>query len=70
MALQMDFKTIKTAYIALGLLFALCAIVSSYLKHYYFALGFIVLASAIILTGSVFVSYVKKLERAKDLEKL
>jgi hypothetical protein len=70
MALKMDFRTIKMAYISLGLLFAICAIVSSYLKQYYFALGFIVLASAIILAGSIYVSYVRKLEWSKELEKL
>ena len=70
MAIQMDFKNVKMAYVSLALLFAICAIVTSYLKQYYFTLAFIVLASAIILAGSVYVSYVRKLERSKELEKL
>lgn len=66
----MDAKTFKTAYILVALLVAVCAIVSSYLQHYYIAVGLIVLASAVMLLGAIYVSYLYRIERAKALEKL
>jgi general stress protein CsbA len=65
--MKMDAKTLKTGYIALAFLVALCAIVSSYLKQYYLTLGLIVLASVIILAGAVLVSYMYRMEKAKKL---
>jgi CDP-diglyceride synthetase len=68
--MNMDAKTLKTAYIALAFLVALCAIAASYFRQYYVALGLIVLASAIILGGAILVSYMYRMEKAKELEKL
>lgn len=65
---SMDLKTVKTAYIVAAALLAVCAIVSAYLHHQYIALGFIVLASAIILIGAFFVSLLAKVGKTKDLD--
>jgi hypothetical protein len=45
MALSMDVKTFKVAYISLAFLVALCAIAAAYFRQQYVALGLIVLAS-------------------------
>jgi uncharacterized membrane protein len=66
----MDIKSIKIAYISLAFLAMLCAVAAAYLRQQYIALGLIVLASAIILGGSLLVSYLYKLEKAKELKKL
>jgi uncharacterized membrane-anchored protein len=66
----MDPKTLKLAYIALAFLVMLGAIVAAYFHEQYVALGLIVLASAIILSGSVLVSYAYKIEKAKGPKKL
>jgi len=70
MSFKMDAKTLKISYIALAFLIALCAIAASYLRQYYVALGLIVLASIVILGGAILVSYMYKMEKAKELEKL
>lgn len=70
MAIKIDMKTLKIAYITLAFLVTLCAIVAAYFRQQYVALGFIVLASAIILIGSMLLSYVYKIEKAKELKKL
>jgi uncharacterized membrane-anchored protein len=66
----MDAKTAKVSYIVLAFLIALCAIVASYFRQYYLTLGLIVLASAIILGGSILVSYLYKMEKSEELKKL
>jgi hypothetical protein len=66
----LDAKTLKIAYISLAFLIMLCAIAAAYFRQQYVALGLIVLASAIILCGSILVSYVYKMEKAKELKKL
>jgi len=70
MALSLDVRTLKITYISLASLITICAIAAAYFRQQYIALGFIVLASAIILCGSVLVSYIYKLEKAKELKKL
>ncbi len=65
---KMDFKAVKTAYIAVAAVLAVCAIVSAYLHHQYIALGFIVLASAAILAGSLYVSYLMKRKQLEDVD--
>jgi len=66
----MKAQSAKVAYIVLAFLIALCAIVASYLRQYYIALGLIVLASAILLGGAMLVSYMYKMEKAEELKKL
>ncbi len=66
---MMDAKSLKAAYIALAFLAMLGAIAAAYFHEQYVALGLIVLASAIILGGSLLVSYTYKLEKAKGLKK-
>ncbi len=68
--MALDVKTLKIAYISVAFLVALCAIAAAYFRQQYVALGLIVLASAIILCGSLLVSYMYKLEKAKELKKL
>jgi hypothetical protein len=66
----MDLKTLKIAYISLAFLVTLCAIAAAYYRQQYLALGLIVLASAVILCGSLLVSYMYKMDKAKGLKKL
>jgi len=61
-------KTVKTAYIVVAALLAVCAIAAAYLHHTYIALGFIVLASAAILAGSLLVTYMLKNRKVKDID--
>lgn len=63
-------KGIKLWYVALALLAALGAIVASYFREYYVALALIVLASVIILAGSLLVSRAYRSEKAELLKKL
>jgi uncharacterized membrane protein len=63
-------KTLKVAYVSLAFLAMLCAIAAAYFRQQYVALLLIVLASAIILCGSLLVSYMYKMEKAKELKKL
>ncbi|WP_174591834.1 hypothetical protein [Methanocella conradii] len=68
--MKMDSRTIKTAYISISFIAALCAIVASYFHQYYLALGLIILASAILLGGSLLFSYKYRMEKAEELKKL
>ncbi len=68
--MRLDSKTIKTAYIALSFIAAICAIAASYLHQYYLALGLIVLASLILLVGSFLFSYKYRMEKAEELKRL
>jgi hypothetical protein len=68
--MKIDSRTLKTGYIALAFLVALCAIVTSYMRQYYLTLGLIVLASVIILVGAILVSYKYKMEKSEKLKKL
>jgi len=68
--MKIDSKTIKTAYIVLSFIAAICAIAASYLHQYYLALGLIVLASLILLAGSVLFSYRYRMERSEKLKRL
>ena len=70
MAFKMDAKTFKATYIILALVIAACAIVASYFHQKYVALGLIILASIIILCGSILVSVMYKMEKQGDLKKL
>ena len=61
-------KKVRIAYVALAAILAACAIVSAYLHHIYIATAFIVLASLTIFIGSVIISYIFKIQKAKDLD--
>jgi uncharacterized membrane-anchored protein len=61
----MDAKTIKIAYVVPAFLAMLGAIAAAYFHEQYVALGLIVLASAIILGGSLLVTYAFKMETAR-----
>lgn len=65
-----EVKALKVAYISLAFLVTLCAIAAAYFHQQYVALFLIVLASAIILCGSILASYLYKMEKAKELKKL
>ncbi len=68
--MALNAKTLKVAYVSLAFLAMACAIGAAYYRQQYIALGFIVLASAIILGGSLLASYMYKMEKAKELKKL
>jgi len=68
--MALDIKTLKVGYISLAFLVMLGAIAAAYFHQQYVALGLIVLASAIILGGSLLASYMYRMEEAKELKKL
>lgn len=59
-------KKIRIVYVALAAILAACAIISAYLHHIYVATAFIVLASLTIFIGSVIISYIFKIQKARD----
>ncbi len=63
----MDAKTFKLAYILLAALAAVCAIIAALLQQKYVAVGFIVLASIIIMIGAM---YFSSMVRKEKLDKL
>lgn len=63
-----DMKKVKVAYILISAALAVCAIVAAFLHHEYIALGFIVLASAVVLAGSYLVSYIYRMAKVKDVD--
>lgn len=64
----MDKKKVKIAYILLAASLMVCAVISAYFDQDYIALGFIVLASAVILAGAFLISYIYKFEKIKEID--
>ncbi|MCD1296209.1 hypothetical protein CUJ83_14495 [Methanocella sp. CWC-04] len=63
-----DKKTVKTAYVATAAILMVGALVSAFYDHDYIALGFIVAASAVILAGSLFMAYRRKVDKVRDVD--
>ena len=61
-------KKIRTVYVALAAILAACAIISAYLHHIYIATAFIVLASLTIFIGSIIITYIFKIKKARDFD--
>ena len=61
-------KKVRIIYVALAAILTACAIVSAYIHHIYVATAFIVLASLTIFIGSVIISYIFRIQKARDLD--
>jgi multisubunit Na+/H+ antiporter MnhG subunit len=68
--LKLDLKTVKAAYVLLAILIGLAGVVSHFLGHDYVALGFIVVAAMVILTGSFLVSMIFRVQQKDKFGKL
>ena len=67
--MAIDVKTFKVAYIVVAFVVMLLAIVAALFHETYIALGFIVLASIIILCGSLVMSQMYKADSIRKFKK-